>query len=128
MVGAYEVAYDLGQVVLVGQFETLGDVADDDLCRTLLGKLVVGVDTGLVLGKEGGVEHFAYVVIQGTGTHELGLSTYLSATSAARLATCNECTKVPCATFDMRRNTLLLVLDNSTSVTLEVKPNSFSIM
>ena len=54
------------------------------------------------------------------------LAPILLAASAARFATCIECWKVPGAISDIFLSRLLLILESSTNVTLEVNPNVFS--
>ena len=78
MVFGYEVAYHLRQFVLVGELETVRDMVDDYARALHWVKHIVGVDTVLVFGKEGGIVDFAYVMIQGTCTDELyiGSDTY----------------------------------------------------
>ena len=46
--------------------------------------------------------------------------------SAARLATCMECWKVPGTVSDICRKRSLLIFESSTKVTLEVNPKVFS--
>ena len=77
VVGGNEVAYDVGQVVLVGQLQSVGDVTDDDLCAVNVRQVLVRIKARLVLGEVDGVLYLSYVVIQGTGTHQLRLGTNL---------------------------------------------------
>ena len=74
VVGGDEVADDLWQVMLVGHLETLGDVADDVLGGLNVGEHFVRVDARLVFGEINGVRELSDVVVQGTGTHQLGIS------------------------------------------------------
>ena len=69
MVGLYEDAYHVGDVVLLRQFESLGDVAYDDARAVLRLEAGVGIDARLVLGEEYGVYEFAYVMVQGSCTY-----------------------------------------------------------
>ena len=73
VVRADEVADHGRQVVLVGQLQAFGDVADDDARAAFLVKTVVRVHAALVLSEEGGVAHLANVVVERAGTHELRL-------------------------------------------------------
>ena len=70
---SYEVLHRLGQLVFVGQLQSVGHVADDDLCALLQWEAVVRVHPRLVLGEEHRVLQFADVVIQGARTHQLAL-------------------------------------------------------
>lgn len=75
VVGDDKLAEELGDAVLFGQADTLGDVGDDDLGRPLLGELVVGVDAALIFGEIGRIEHFSDVVVEGGGADELHVGT-----------------------------------------------------
>ena len=72
VVGGDEVLDDARQVVFVGKFQSLGDVADDDGGTLLLGEFVVRIEASLILGEERRIGHLSDVVIERTGTHELG--------------------------------------------------------
>ena len=50
-----EVADNLRQIVFVGHLQTLGDMADDILCRLDIGEHLVWVDARLVFGEIDGV-------------------------------------------------------------------------
>ena len=66
-----EVADDFRQIVFVGHLQTLGDVANDILCRLNICEHFVGVDARLVFGEIDGVGEFTDVMIQGTRTNQL---------------------------------------------------------
>ncbi len=126
MVSGDEVLDHFGQLYLLGQLQSVGHMADDDLGALFIAQILVRVDSArLVFGEEHRILHFADVMIQRSGTYQLAFGSDALAASA-RLATCMECWKVPGTVSDMRRSRLLLMLDNSTRVTLEVKPNVFS--
>ena len=63
--------YHLGQAGLVGKLQAVGHMVDHDGGTALGRQGVVGVDTVLVLGEEGGVGEFADVMIKRSGTHKL---------------------------------------------------------
>ena len=68
---ADEAAYYLRQTGLVGKLQAVGNMVDD-YSRAAFGRQgIVGVYSVLVLGKEGRVHDLAYVMIEGTGSHEL---------------------------------------------------------
>ena len=73
VVGGDELAYGVGQMVLLGHAEAAADVVDDDLCALLVGEAGVGVGAVLIFGEEDGVLQFAYVVVEGAGTDELAV-------------------------------------------------------
>ena len=72
VVGGDELLDDLGQVVLLRQFQPVRHVADDHLCALLVVEVLVRVDAArLVLGEEYRILHLADVVVQGARTHQL---------------------------------------------------------
>lgn len=79
VVGGDELADDGGQVVLVGQFQTFGDVADNHLRTLDAVETLVRIDAArLVLGEVDGVLNLAYVVVEGARAHQLALGANLA--------------------------------------------------
>ena len=77
MVGTDEIFDYLRKLVLLGQFDTIGDVADNHLCTLFIAEALVWVHACLILGKECRVYHFADVVVQSTCTYKLTVCAYL---------------------------------------------------
>ena len=72
MVLCDEVLDDLGQVSILGKFQSVGHVVDDNLGAVFrTHQVVVRILTDLVLGEESGILGFAHIMVEGTGTHEL---------------------------------------------------------
>ena len=65
-----KVFYDLRQVGFLRHLHTLGHMTDNDACALLERHVVMGVHARLVLGKEHGVRHLAYVVVERAGAHK----------------------------------------------------------
>ena len=75
VVGGNEVLDDLGQVVFFGQFQAVGHVADDYLRALFVRQVLVGIDAArLILGEEHRLLHLADIVVEGTGSHQLGVA------------------------------------------------------
>ena len=68
-----EVADDLWQVVLLGQAQSLRDVADDDGCALRVRQFVVRVEARLVLREIDRVLHLSDVMVERPRTHQLRL-------------------------------------------------------
>ena len=77
VVGGDEAFDDGWELHAVGEGEAFGNVAYDDLGGLFVGEAVVGVDAVLVFGEEDGVAYLADVVVEGSGTYDLGLCAYL---------------------------------------------------
>ena len=77
VVRGYKLANDIWQVIFVGHFQSFRHVADDNLGTLDVGQHLMRVNTRLILRKVDRVREFADVVIQGTGTYQLGLGTDL---------------------------------------------------
>ncbi len=74
VVGGDEILDDFGEVVLLGQLQAVGHVADDHLRALLVGQVLVRVDAArLVFGEKHGLLHLADVMVEGAGTHQLGI-------------------------------------------------------
>ena len=73
MVSEDEIFDHLGESVLIGEFNALGDVRNDDLGRLFFGQFVVGIVAGLIFGEKAGIGEFADVVIEGAGADKLHL-------------------------------------------------------
>ena len=57
MVSPYKSSDSLGQVMFVGQFETIGNMIDDDPCTLFIGQASMRVGITLVLGEENRTHH-----------------------------------------------------------------------
>lgn len=101
-------------------------MTDHDLCTLFVAQVLVRIDPSrLVLGEESRILHFPISWYKApVRTSWLFAPTRIAA-SAARLATCMECWKVPGTVSDIWRSKSLLIFDSSTKVTLEVNPNVF---
>ena len=89
MVGGDEVADDLRQVILVGQLQTLGDVADEHLGTLDVGLALVGIHARLVLGEVDGVLGLADVVIECARAYQLTLGVDLVGNLGGQVAHLN---------------------------------------
>ena len=63
MVGLDEVLDLLRQVILVGQLDAFGDMADEHLGTVNIGEAVVRIDANLVLREIGGIHDLTDVVV-----------------------------------------------------------------
>ena len=64
VVGSNEILDDFRQVVLLGQFQSVRYMSDDDLRTLLVTEILVRIDTArLVFGKECRILHFADVMV-----------------------------------------------------------------
>ena len=71
VVGRDEVLDDIGQVVLVGQLQSFGHVADNHLCTVYTRELFVRIDAArLVLGEIDGILCLTYIVIECSCTYQ----------------------------------------------------------
>ena len=77
MVSVYKVLDYARQVKLLSHLQSFGYVAYHDLCRLYARHLVERVGAHLVFGEEGRVLHLSDVVIHGSCSHELSLSSDL---------------------------------------------------
>ena len=77
VMGRDEITNDLGQIILVSHSQTFRDVTDDNLRTVDVAQRLVGIDARLVLGEVDGVRQFSNVMIQGTGTDQLGFGANL---------------------------------------------------
>ena len=78
VVGADKLLHLAGQVVLLGQVETVGYVADDDGGTLAVIELVVRIEAAvLVLGEEEGGTDFADVVVEGSHLGQDGVAATL---------------------------------------------------
>ena len=66
-----EVFNDLWKSVLFCQFDTIGNMTDDDLCTLLIAETLVWIYICLVLCEECRILHLADIVIQSPSTYEL---------------------------------------------------------
>ncbi len=73
--------------MLIGEFNALSDVRNDDLGRLFFGQFVVGIVAGLIFGEKAGIGEFADVVIEAPVRTSCTFAPILAATSAARLPT-----------------------------------------
>ena len=70
--------------------------------------------------------HLADVMIQRSGTYQLAFGSDTVGRFRRKVGNLHGMLEGAGTVSDMRRSRLLLMLDNSTRVTLEVKPNVFS--
>ena len=77
VVGLDKLLDDIRQSQLLGQFHSLGHVADDDLRAFLASEAVVRIDRHLVFREEHGIGHLAYVMIECPRAHQQAVGFYL---------------------------------------------------
>lgn len=77
---------DFRQIMFLGKLQAICDMADDNLRTLFIVEAFMRIYSRLVLGEEGGVYHFTYIMVKCSCTNQLAFAPILLAASAARLA------------------------------------------
>ena len=86
MMRADKVFNDFRQIMFLGKLQAICDMAYDNLRTLFIVEAFMRIYSRLVLGEEGGVYHFTYIMVKRSCTNQLAFCTDLLAASAARLA------------------------------------------